>query len=668
MASNKRIMSLLSNSRPLSAVASWFTSIPHRHGNAGLALLCTLFAAFVSAILYLCEAENPWGKSVQRRLAKGQPLQFNEIVISSLWWAVLASTVLLFVLLITHRLWLPKANLPKLSPNSTPSHSKHWWWKLSLFTALALCLWQSAPRLSQSLWNDEEYAMRRFAHGEWKPQSNGSLVFEPVSWKETLFYNRNSNNHLLDSTLTRTSLSLWRFFTGEPRASFSESAVRLPSLLAGLGSLCLVAALGARIGHPLLGVAAAILLSLLPWHVHYSSDGKGYAELMFFILLQAYALLHALDTNRIRWWLLFALAEAAYLLCFPAAVYVAILTNLFALTELFLQRRLHSAPTLIAFNLIGAIPVIIWAAPSIPQVMAYFSSDNTMSVSMNIAWLRDLFSSLYLGFGYHNPFPQLHHGTSWSAFASSTHWLIHTSFALILLPLLILTGLFLSLRKNFASRLAIATPILAASLSFAINSLNQSPMVVWHFVFILPSLTFAISLAISLFKRPAISIPIFLSIITIYAWSVAHATQLKRQHDRQPIRQTADWINLQSPDSLVATWGVSDLQSRSYIPRAHVLKSLTELTNLQQQAQQQQIPLYVFFCGEQTATTQRNPDLTQHVRHSGQYQPVADFPGLEELFSYLVFQWQPPTPTPTPTPLPEASVPSQSTLPDAADP
>ncbi|TLD70648.1 glycosyltransferase family 39 protein [Phragmitibacter flavus] len=652
---------------------SWCLNLPLRYGKANAALLATLAVALISGLIYLAEAENPWGKTVQKRLTKGQELQLNEWIIIGLWWAVLASAVILVVLLITHRWWLPKIITKEVD---APKPRSNRLWLVPILAAMAICLWQGIPRLSQSLWNDEEYAMRRFAHGAWETQKDGTLAFTPVTWKETLFSNRLINNHLVDSLLTRLSLNTWRTVTGAPREAFSETAVRLPSLLAALASIALVAWLGTQVGSPLLGAASAILLAFIPWHVHYATDAKGYSELMFFILLHTVGLIKALQTNRIRWWLLFGLSEAAYLLCFPASIYLAVVTNLIVLIELLRSRRFNIIPTLIAFNLIGAIPVIIWAAPSIPQALLHLSKAETGLHPMDSAWLRDLFCSLYLGFGYQNLLPDQHFGTSWTAFRDTTPWLLHTGFAIILIPLLALVGLIAACCKNITARLAIVAPLLAAALSFAHNSANNSPMVVWHYVFILPSLALLICLGITtLARNHRLLAPILLTlIIAAYAYSVHDATQLKRNHDRQPIRQTAQWINQQSTNSLVATWGVSDNQSASYLPRARVLDNLDELLALESEARSQKLPLFVFFCGEVTATTQRNPDLTQHIRESGHYLPVAEFKGLEELFSYRIFKWQPkltetpPPPAPASEQPPTATSLQQSAVPDVSDP
>jgi hypothetical protein len=55
-----------------------------------------------------------------------------------------------------------------------------------------------------------------------------------------------------------------------------EAAIRLPALLAALGGLVALAALGARLLDVRLGWLAALLLALQPYHLFYSQMGRGY--------------------------------------------------------------------------------------------------------------------------------------------------------------------------------------------------------------------------------------------------------------------------------------------------------------------------------------------------------------------------------------------------------
>lgn len=618
-------------------------ALPARFGRANTVLLGVLLTALIGGLVFLLDAEKPWKGQVQKRLSRGQDLQLGELVSAGLWIAALIGVVALAGLLATHRWWLPRphdhAQASRKNPVGLPRQS--WWFPLLTLLAMGLCLWQGLPRLGHSLWNDEEYAIRRYVHGEWE-ERGGSWEFDPASWRETLFLNRQGNNHLLNSVFMRAANAVWHLGTGAPADAFSEAALRLPSFLAGIATIACVALLGRLLAGPWVGVAAAFLLTLNPWDVHYATDAKGYSELLLFLVLHFIGLVKALNTNRLRWWLLFGFAEAAYLLCFSGSLYVAITTNTLALLELLRRGSRSAIPTLIAVNLIAAIPVLLWITPSVPQYLAYVSKPDALRLGMGWPWVRDLLSSLYLGFPYDNPGERDHFGSSWKLFQQQHSLFIHTVLPLLIIPLLTIVGLAATVCRGRDTRLVILGPLLGAVLSFCHNASNNNPMVVWYFVFLLPMLAILLSLGLAtLCRGHRFILPILLVLfVSIYGVSVADASHRKRHYDRQPIRQTARWIQDQHPDPLAVTWGVSDNQSRSYIPRARAIHDLTQLHASEQEALAKKVPLYVFIAGEKVTAT-RDPELTGYLTTSSDYRLVARFAGLEELFSYRVYEWLP---------------------------
>lgn len=87
--------------------------------------------------------------------------------------------------------------------------------------------------------------------------------------------------------------------------------LRLPSMAAGLASIPLVYALGARTVGRAAALVAAALVALSPFLIFYSTEARCYALLMFLGLLSTHALVCALQTGRRRWWALYALASCA---------------------------------------------------------------------------------------------------------------------------------------------------------------------------------------------------------------------------------------------------------------------------------------------------------------------------------------------------------------------
>ncbi|OGO06230.1 MAG: hypothetical protein A2Y73_00690 [Chloroflexi bacterium RBG_13_56_8] len=87
-----------------------------------------------------------------------------------------------------------------------------------------------------------------------------------------------------------------------------EWALRLPSAVAGVLTLPLIALWGKTINRPRAGLWAALLLANLPFHLRYSQEARHYALLML-LATASYLLLYlALERKRLSWWLAYALA------------------------------------------------------------------------------------------------------------------------------------------------------------------------------------------------------------------------------------------------------------------------------------------------------------------------------------------------------------------------
>ena len=61
-------------------------------------------------------------------------------------------------------------------------------------------------RLGQSLWEDEEYCVRRCSVGAYRVQDDGTVVVKKLPWKVTL-WNSVTTNHIFQSILSRLSHS-----------------------------------------------------------------------------------------------------------------------------------------------------------------------------------------------------------------------------------------------------------------------------------------------------------------------------------------------------------------------------------------------------------------------------------------------------------------------------
>jgi hypothetical protein len=86
----------------------------------------------------------------------------------------------------------------------------------------------------------------------------------------------------------------------------TDSAARWFSVVCGLASILCVHAIGSRLVNNATGLAAALILALMPMHVYYSQFVRCYSLMFFLVALDLWLLLRAADLNRARDWAAFA--------------------------------------------------------------------------------------------------------------------------------------------------------------------------------------------------------------------------------------------------------------------------------------------------------------------------------------------------------------------------
>lgn len=98
--------------------------------------------------------------------------------------------------------------------------------------------------------------------------------------------------------------------------------IRLPSLIAGVASIPLVYLVGRRTVSRAAGLLAAGVMTLMPFMVFYSGDGRTYALAIALLLCSTLAMLSAAESGRTRMWVLYALLTAAAMYTHYTAAFV----------------------------------------------------------------------------------------------------------------------------------------------------------------------------------------------------------------------------------------------------------------------------------------------------------------------------------------------------------
>ncbi len=98
------------------------------------------------------------------------------------------------------------------------------------------------------------------------------------------------------------------------RIDLAPEAIRLPALIAGIGSIPLVYSIGVRTVGRGAALAAAAFTALSPFMIFYSAEARGYGVMMALVLLSTLMVLKAIDDGRTRWWVAYGIfvALAAY--------------------------------------------------------------------------------------------------------------------------------------------------------------------------------------------------------------------------------------------------------------------------------------------------------------------------------------------------------------------
>lgn len=153
---------------------------------------------------------------------------------------------------------------------------------LIILTVIAFVL--RSINLNSDLWVDEVYTLVDF-------------VRLPMGQILTSFSSQ--NQHMFYSFLARISFDIF----GE-----SAWALRLPSVLFGIGSIWAMYFLCKKILGSREAILAAVLMTVSYHHIWFSQNARGYMGLLLFTLLATWFWFEALEKNEWRWWLAYSAA------------------------------------------------------------------------------------------------------------------------------------------------------------------------------------------------------------------------------------------------------------------------------------------------------------------------------------------------------------------------
>ena len=359
-----------------------------------------LVVVAAACVTLVASGTKPWETLVASRHAAGKVAPVHDYVVYGLWYGCIFTAAAALLLLVTSWWWLrpgvvEPVSLVRQDRKAIPR--RLFWMAIAAFLLLAAAL--RLPRMSQSFWGDEDWAYRDLIGGRYTEAADGSLKFRRHSWKVSAFWDKGTNNQYAYTLLARVCHDAWQRVSGARPEEFSEAVLRIPSLLAGLGSIVMGALLLRRLGFSRAALILALLMAIHPWHVRYSSEARGYTMLIFFLIAGIYFLLAALQEGRWRSWLMFGLCEFLALYTWKAAVHPVAAINLAVLVVLLVTRRrdrIQSGRWLVT-NIAVLMLFVPLFAPAIPQISRKLSVSEQAHGRMDLAWFKNVTAQLEAG-------------------------------------------------------------------------------------------------------------------------------------------------------------------------------------------------------------------------------------------------------------------------------
>lgn len=366
-------------------------------------------AAFVYYVDRLDE-KKPWETRWKERVAEGLPPGLNDYIDSGFWCAALLGVVISVLLMVTVTIWSKKTEQTGERFESGFSKRDKKFYIVALILLLGCSLLLRLPRMEHSFWGDEEWAARRYIIGHHElDEDKNRLTFKRTHWKETLYSNKQANNHILQSALSRISLLSWQEMHDASRWEFEEWVLRVPPLVAGLGTIALVALFFHLLHLPVAGMLAAALLAVHPWHIRYSTEARGYSLAQFALVALLICVIQLSRNPRWLWACLGALASGVAVLAWPGSLIFLLVIHLgiFAIL-LFGNRpegRFGIPPALrrwLAVNLFITPWLAFILFPNIPQIHRQVQTSKMFENSLDLSWFQDVGALMLSGAWWHN--------------------------------------------------------------------------------------------------------------------------------------------------------------------------------------------------------------------------------------------------------------------------
>lgn len=353
-------------------------------------------------VIFLC-VDRPVKaeKKIADRIAAGKTVPVTWYVTPWLWKGLIANIGLATLLVALTP--LARRKLGDRWKVEAPPRTLVKWEKIILIGVIGIAAVQNAPRLSHSLWGDEEYTGRRLIADDLDRDENGKLTIEKQSWLTTFWSFRKPTNHIGYTVIARAVHDT--FFQpklGPTDPWFSETLIRLPVYVAGLLSI-LTLVWACRVwGFGNGAVLLAFGYIMHPWFVRFGVDARGYGFVLMYLPLMLALLGRALQTGRWSFWILLGLAQFHAFWTYFGLIYFLVTFHLAAVLMMWTAKGWSREDRTVMFtrwfvaNLMSVMLIVGIEAPCLPQFFE-FMSQKVLAGEMDKAWFADAIAYVISG-------------------------------------------------------------------------------------------------------------------------------------------------------------------------------------------------------------------------------------------------------------------------------
>ncbi len=566
------------------------------------------------------------------------------------WWAGLINLVLLTFLALTTRWWTQPLSsaMPWKSSAKLPKG-----FVLCVGGAMLACAIIALPRMSQSLWEDEEFSVRRCIVGGHRVLEDGTVAARKLPWKVTFWNYSSTTNHIFQSILSRLSHSAWRAIARPGGLQLSEAAARLPSYVSGILVVGVVALLAARVGLVWEGALAAWLIAIHPWHLRFTTEARGYGLVALLIPLSLLVALHALSKGQWRWWVALAAANFALLYTWPPTLSTILVLNLGIAINLLTEersaslRRVLTLRWLVAMAFAGMVFLQLFL-PCAPGLFSYLES--VRDFDGHAFFLKNV-GSLFLT------------GSLWtrSGLANSPYmeYLPHAAaqpllfgIAVALAAGLCAAGIVRLWLVQPRARSLVAVLIFPGLLTYAYAVLRHKMLMEWYLGFMLQGVALMVAAGavwvISPLRRLQVPQWTAASLAVALVCAFAVLSNPARQflltwgaeRYRESVLSTRPNLDPNAPENFEIITAATTQPPYVYDPRVRRASTVEQYAALMKEADERGVPLYINN-GFPTALKIDFPGVFALLQSPGVFEPVAYFTGIDVMLDRVVHRYLP---------------------------